>query len=94
MVSNYARIAFTILRANSPTAETAFSPSAAMIFTIAEPTMAPSLFAAMAAACSGLEMPNPMAMGVSVTARMRATMESRSVVMLERVPVTPNELTQ
>ncbi len=56
--------------------------------------MAPSLFAAISAACSGLEMPKPMATGVSVALRIWATMESRSVVIFERVPVTPSELTQ
>ena len=64
-----------------------------MILMIAEPTMAPSERAAIAPACSGVEMPNPTAQGMSVCSRMRAVIAPMSVVMELLVPVTPREET-
>ena len=43
----------------------------------------------MARACSGLEMPKPMAQGRSVFSRTTFTIEARSVLISLRVPVTP-----
>ena len=56
---------------------------------MAEPTMAPSESAAIFPACSGVEMPKPMAQGMSVCRRTTETMAPRSVVISLRVPVTP-----
>ena len=56
---------------------------------MAEPTMAPSAMPAIFAACSGVEMPKPMAQGVLVFSRNTFTMAARSVLISLRVPVTP-----
>ena len=56
---------------------------------MAEPTMAPSEREAIFLACSGVEMPKPMAQGMSVLWRTEATMEARSVLISLRTPVTP-----
>ena len=57
--------------------------------TMAEPTIAPSEIPAIFAACSGVEMPNPMAHGTSVFSRTVSTIDSRSVLISLRIPVTP-----
>ena len=44
---------------------------------------------AIFAACSGVEMPKPMAQGVLVFSRTTFTMAARSVLISLRVPVTP-----
>ena len=44
-------------------------------------------------ACSGVEMPKPMAQGISVFSRTRETMEARSVLISLRSPVTPSDET-
>ena len=51
--------------------------------------MAPSAMPAIFAACSGVEMPKPMAQGVLVFSRTTFTMAARSVLISLRVPVTP-----
>ena len=56
---------------------------------MAEPTMAPSEIPAIFRACSGVEMPKPMAQGISVFWRTTSTMEARSVLISLLVPVTP-----
>ena len=76
-------------RTYAPTAGAAFRPSLAMIFMMAEPTMAPSDRSAIRFPCSGVEMPKPTAQGISVLERISRTMLSRSVVISLRVPVTP-----
>lgn len=53
------------------------------------PTIAPSAMPAIFAACSGVEMPKPMAQGVLVFSRTTFTMAARSVLISLRVPVTP-----
>ena len=56
---------------------------------MAEPTITPSASLAICPACSGVEMPKPMAQGIWVFSRTAWTIEPRSVVILLRVPVTP-----
>ena len=56
---------------------------------MAEPTIAPSEIAAILPACSGVDIPNPMAQGVFVFSLMTSTMEARSVFISLRIPVTP-----
>ena len=57
--------------------------------------MTPSALAPMAAACSGVEMPKPMAQGtLGLACLARATMAPTSVVIWLRTPVTPMEDTQ
>ena len=48
----------------------------------------------MAAACSGPEMPKPIAQGISFAAFAVLTIAPTSVVMAMRVPVTPRDETQ
>ena len=60
---------------------------------MAEPTIAPSERLAIFFACSGVEMPKPMAQGISVFSRTRETMEARSVLISLRSPVTPSDET-
>lgn len=57
--------------------------------TIAEPTMAPSEISAIFLACSGVEMPNPMAQGIRVFSRTTFIMAARSVLISLLTPVTP-----
>ena len=45
-------------------------------------------------ACSGVEIPKPTSTGMSVTSHTRCTIAEISVVIVERIPVTPNEDTQ
>ena len=61
---------------------------------MALPTMAPSETAAIFFACSGVEIPNPMAHGISLTDFTSRIKEAMSVLISERIPVTPRELTQ
>ena len=57
--------------------------------------MAPSDTAAMAAACSGVEIPKPTAQGIpGLARRTSSTMAPTSVVIWRRMPVTPREDTQ
>ena len=63
-------------------------------FTIAEPTIAPSDWPAIFFACSGVEIPKPTAHGISFAAFTSLTIDPISVVMLERIPVTPSDDTQ
>ena len=65
-----------------------------MIFMIADPTITPSETAAMAAACSGPEIPKPTAQGRSLACLAVRTMAPTSVVIELLVPVTPREETQ
>ena len=51
--------------------------------------MAPSERSAMRLACSGVEMPKPMAQGTRVFSLTIATMEARSVLISLLTPVTP-----
>lgn len=57
--------------------------------TMAEPTMAPSEMSAIFFACSGVEMPNPMAQGIRVFSRTTFIMAARSVLISLLTPVTP-----
>lgn len=66
-------------------------PCSPTMRTMAEPTMTPSAKRAIDAACSGVDMPNPMAHGMSVTRRTAATMDSRFELNDVRMPVTPME---
>ncbi len=52
--------------AYSPTGPGAAFPCCASILTMAEPMMIPSAWTAIALACSGVDMPKPMAQGTSV----------------------------
>ena len=61
---------------------------------MAEPTIAPSDWAAIFFACSGVEMPNPTAHGMSFAAFTSFTIAPISVVIWVLVPVTPREETQ
>ena len=61
---------------------------------MAEPTMTPSACFAIFSACSGVEIPNPTAQGISFTSFTFLTIAPMSVVILERTPVTPSEDTQ
>ena len=63
-------------------------------FTIALPTITPSDFAAIFAACSGFEMPKPIAAGMSDTLFTSSTIAPTSVVISLRTPVTPSDDTQ
>ena len=63
----------------SPTNSGASFPWAAKIFTMADPTITPSAMSTILAACSGVEIPNPMAQGMSVFWRTTSTMDLRSV---------------
>ena len=56
-------------------------------------TIAPSERSAIFFACSGVEMPKPMAQGISVFSRTRETMEARSLLISLRSPVTPSDET-
>ena len=56
--------------------------------------MAPSDFAAISPACSGVEMPKPTAHGMSFAALTRLTIAPMSVVMDDRIPVTPRDETR
>ena len=69
-------------------------PYFATIFTIADPTMAPSDTDAIFFACSGVEIPNPMAAGISFTSFTISTIFATSVLISLRTPVTPSEDTQ
>ena len=73
----------------SPTYAGDSLPYFSMIFMIAEPTIAPSEIEAIFLACSGVEIPNPMAQGTLVFSRIILTIESRSVLISVHVPVTP-----
>ena len=70
------------------------SPYCPHSLTIALPTMAPSDTAAIFAACSGVEIPNPMAHGMSFASLTSFTMAPMSVVISFRTPVTPRDETQ
>ena len=70
------------------------SPYCPHSLTIALPTIAPSDTAAIFAACSGVEIPNPMAHGMSFASLTSFTMAPMSVVISFRTPVTPREDTQ
>ena len=61
---------------------------------MALPTMAPSEQDAIRLACSGVAIPNPTAQGISFVSFTKRTMEPMSVVISERIPVTPREETQ
>ncbi len=77
--------------AYSPTGPGAAFPCWASSFTMADPMMIPSAWTAIALACSGVDMPNPMAQGTSVDWRISEVMAPTSVVMLLLTPVTPSE---
>lgn len=77
----------------APTCSGASLPYWARSLTMAEPTIAPSERSAIFFACSGVEMPKPMAQGISVFSRTRETMEARSVLISLRSPVTPSDET-
>ena len=64
-------------------------PCSAMILTMAEPTMAPSAKSVILLACSGVDIPNPIAQGMSVALLTAATMSSRLELNDVRTPVTP-----
>ena len=49
---------------------------------------------AISPACSGVEMPKPTAHGMSFAALTRLTIAPMSVVMDDRIPVTPRDETQ
>ena len=51
--------------------------------------MAPSEMSAIFFACSGVEMPKPIAHGTSVFSLITLTIEARSVLISLLVPVTP-----
>ena len=56
---------------------------------IAEPTIIPSAILAISFACLGVEMPKPIAQGISVFSRTILIIEARSVLISLRIPVTP-----
>ena len=56
---------------------------------IAEPTIIPSAILAISFACLGVEMPKPIAQGISVFSRTILIIEARSVLISFRIPVTP-----
>ena len=70
------------------------APCSATILTIADPTIAPSENAAISFACSGIEIPNPTAHGISVTSLTLPIISPILVVISLRTPVTPREETQ
>ena len=73
----------------SPTYSDASLPYFSSSLIIAEPTIAPSEMSAIFFACSGVEMPNPIAHGTSVFSLTTLTIEARSVLISLLVPVTP-----
>ena len=77
----------------APTCSGASLPYWARCLTKAEQTIAPSESSDIFFACSGVEMPKPMAQGISVFSRTRETMEERSVLISLRSPVTPSDET-
>jgi len=77
--------------AYSPTGPGAAFPCCASSLTMAEPMMIPSAWTAIAMACSGVDMPKPMAQGTSVAWRISEVMAPTSVVMLLLTPVTPRD---
>ena len=58
------------------------------------PTMTPSAEAAIFFACSGVEIPNPIAQGMSFAFFTSSTISPTLVVISVLVPVTPSEETQ
>ena len=73
----------------SPIYAGASFPYFARIFSMADPTMAPSDRSAMVFACSGVEIPKPIATGTFAFSRITRISGFRSVVISLRVPVTP-----
>ena len=78
-----------ILFTYSPTYLGESFPYFSIILIIALPTMAPSEMSAIFLACSGLDIPNPIAHGTLELVLMAFTMLSRSVLISLLVPVTP-----
>lgn len=72
--------AFTISFTYASTYYGASFPYFSIILTIALPTMAPSDWDAIFFACSGVEILNPTATGISVTSRTKSTIAPISVV--------------
>ena len=83
------RIASFIDLTKEPMLSGACVPFSSRIFTIAEPTITPSAAFAISAACSGVEIPNPIAHGTSVTSRILDTTSESPVAIDDRIPVTP-----
>ena len=72
----------------SPIYSGAFLPYFSSSLMIAEPTITPSESSAIFPACSGVEIPKPMAHGISVFSLTVFTIEARSVLIYDLVPVT------
>ena len=83
------RSASFIFLTYSPTYFGASFPCSSISLTIAEPTIAPSEMSAIFFACSGVDMPKPIAHGTSVFFRTTSVMEARSVFISLLIPVTP-----
>ena len=78
----------------SATYGTQSSPYFATIFTIADPTIAPSERDAISFACSGSAIPKPTAQGISVTSLTFSIISPILVVICFLTPVTPREDTR
>ena len=87
-------IASFMMRTNSAIFAGLFSPYPAQRRTIGDPTMTPSALFAISFACSGPEIPKPIAHGTSLTCFAVLIIAPTSVVIRLLVPVTPSEDTQ
>ncbi len=88
-IKNSYLIASFMLFTYSPTYLGASLPYCSIILMIAEPTIAPSAMSAIFFACSGVEMPKPIAHGTELFCLITSTIDLRSVFISLLVPVTP-----
>ena len=65
------------------------SSARSTICTNADPTITPSAMRLTSPACSGVDTPNPIAIGVDVACLIRSTKLTQPLAICVRAPVTP-----